>query len=375
MTTNGATGVALVIDTLTHGGAEHVLMRIAGALDRERFRVHVILTREPGALASELAPDVVVHSLGRRTRLDVLALWRFADIVRRHDIRIVHSHNHSASYFVRLARTAARGSWIHVVHDHHGPVEGAPALQLLDRLLLHSVDYYFAVSARLAAYATRSIGIPQERCEHLPNGVVVPPLAQTPKPDRLTIVQVARLTPEKDPEMALAAAARLRRDVPEFRWLFAGAADTETGARCRAAAERMGLGNHVAFLGERDDIAAILRTAHIGVLTSRYEGLPLALLEYLAAGLPVVVTDVGDCGRLVRASGAGAVVAPGDVEGFCASLCRLAHEPAARRAAGEAGRAYVRAHHSVEAMTRRIATVYAALLEHHTREPEEQLSG
>jgi glycosyltransferase involved in cell wall biosynthesis len=132
--------------------------------------------------------------------------------------------------------------------------------------------------------------------------------------------------------------------------------------RCRDAAQRLGLNDHVVFLGEREDVPALLGAAHVGVLTSRGEALPIALLEYMAARLPVVVTDVGECGATVRASGGGAVVSAADVEGFAAALRQFAVHSGAAAQAGTANYRYVRAHYTAEAMVRRVTEVYQALL-------------
>jgi len=362
MSAHGPVDVALSVDALSRGGAERVLVTLANDLDRRRFRVHFIATREPGPLAVDLAPHVTVHSLDRRTRWDVGVVRRFADVVRRHDIRLVHTHSHSASYLARLARLAFGGQWLHVVHDHHPLVEGSLVLRVADRLLLSGVDHYFAVSDPLAEYAGRWVGIPDARCEKLLNGVATPDVSGAGKAPVFTIVQVARIMPQKDHRMALAVAARLREHLPSFRWLLIGRTTSDYARECQAEAARLGLGEHVAFMGELDDVAMLVRQAHVGVLTSRDEGLPIALLEYMAASLPVVVTDVGDCGVPVRASGGGSVVASGDVEAFMRALLAVAADAAAAERAGAANRRYVRRLYGTDAMVARVAEVYDALL-------------
>src|SRR5207302_9391465 len=97
--------------------------------------------------------------------------------------------------------------------------------------------------------------------------------------------------------------------LPASRWLLIRGARWAYGKGCHEGIGRLGLKQRVVLTGERGDVASILATAHVGVLTSRSEGLPVALLEFMAARLPVVVTDAGDCGAVVRASGGGAVVA------------------------------------------------------------------
>jgi glycosyltransferase involved in cell wall biosynthesis len=356
------TDIALVIDTLERGGAEQVLVSIANGLEPRQFRAHVIATREPGPLAGALTPDVVVHSLQRRSRWDLQAIARFADVVQQNEIRLVHTHSHTVGYFVRLARLLRRQRWLHVMHEHAGTIERSTPLRLMDLLFLRHVDYCFAVSEPLARYVVNWVGVPATRCERLLNGVRVVESGPPAKAPVFTIAQVGRVVREKNQEVALAVAARLRADLPIFRWLFIGRTSSAYARRCRDAAHRLGLNEHVVFLGEREDVSALLAAAHVGVLTSRDEGLPIALLEYMAARLPVVVTDVGECGATVRASGGGAVVSAADVDGFAGALRHFAVHSGAAAQAGTANYQYVQAHYTAEAMVRRVAEVYQALL-------------
>jgi len=358
----GRVNIALVIDTLTPGGAERVLISLANGLDHRRFHVHVITTREPGRLACELTPDVSLHSLNRRSRRDLQAIQRFAEMVSRHEIQLVHTHSHTAAYFAELARRCTRQPWLHVMHDHHGPIEESALLRIVDWLLLRGLDYYFAVSGRLERYGARWLALRPGTRERLTNGVAIPKDSRASKSSVFTIAHVAHLTPAKNQQMALAVATRLRAELPAFRWLLIGDASSAYGKACHEAIDRLGLKEHVVLTGERSDVASILATAHVGVLTSRSEGLPVALLELMAARLPVVVTDAGDCGALVRASGGGAVVACDDVAGFAAALRRLRVDPAAAELAGTANYVHVRDHYTVEAMVARVAEVYEALL-------------
>ena len=327
-----------------------------------RFRVHVIETRESGDLARELAPHVTLHSLGRRMRWDIMAVRRLAALFEQNGIRLVHTHSHTAAYLVRIVRFLTNQRWVHVVHDHYGPIDDALLYRRIDRWLLRNVDHYFAVSEPLRRYAAGSVGVPEERCERLLNGVLVPNSVVAPKANVFTIAHIGRVFPEKNHDMALAVAALLRRDLPAFRWLFIGRSNSAYAQSCREAVSRMNLGDHIVFLGERDDIAELLASTHVGVLTSLQEGLPLALLEYMAARLPVVVTDVGECGNTVRSSGGGTVVPSEDVVAFANALRRFATDPHAASAAGAANYQYVRAHYTSEVMVRRVAQVYDGLL-------------
>ena len=353
--------VALVIDTLSRGGAERILVTLANRLDPRRAEVFVVETRTEGPLGAALAPHVKHLALGRRSRADVAALRRLAGFLERERIDVVHTHSHSSAYLMRVVRKVSGQSWRHVVHDHHGPVESSWINRTLDRLLLRRVDAYVAVSQRLLAYGRNSIGLPEERCRFLPNGIEVPP-AETSRPGRgFTVVQVGRFSPDKDQSTALKAAARARESVPGLEWLMIGRTTGEARAyadACREEATRLGLDGAVAFTGEQEDVGPFLHRADVAVLTSRAEGLPVSLLEAMAASLPVVVTDVGACRALVEGSGGGIVAPAGDAEALAQAVVAFARDPARRIEAGRRNRAFVSGKYGADAMADAMLGIY-----------------
>ena len=354
--------VALVIDTLSRGGAERVLVTLANRLDPRHAEVFVVETRTEGPLRADLAPHVRHLALGRRNRGDLLALRRLADFLESERIDVVHTHSHSSAYLMRLVRKLSRQSWRHVVHDHHGPAETSWIDKTLDRLFLQHIDAYVAVSPRLLAYGRSAIGLPEERCRFLPNGIDVTSFLEAVHSDEgFTAVQVGRLSPDKDQSTALKVAARLRESVPGLKWLMVGRTGDEARAyaeACREEATRLGLDGTVTFTGEQADVGPFLRRADMAILTSRAEGLPISLLEAMAASLPVVVTDVGACRALVEGSGGGIVAAPGDVEALAEAVVALSRDPARRAELGRRNREFVSRKFGAESMAEKMLAVY-----------------
>ena len=149
-----------------------------------------------------------------------------------------------------------------------------------------------------------------------------------------------------------------------MRWLMVGRADLDAsawGRDCRALHRALDLEGVVEFVGEQEDVGACLRRADAAALTSRVEALPVALLEAMACGLPVVVTDVGACRVVVEAAGGGVVVRPGDSEGIATALFDFARDPKRRREAGECNREYVARAHDAVAMAERFTQIYERL--------------
>lgn len=356
--------VALVIDTLSRGGAERVLVTLANRLDPRRAAVFVVETRTEGPLRADLEPHVGHVVLGRRSRGDLGALRRLAGFLDRERIDVVHTHSHSSAYLMRCVRILSVRPWRHVVHDHHGPVESSRISRTLDRVFLRRVDAYVAVSPRLLAYGRTAVGLPAERCRCVANGIEIPPAEAPHAGEGFTVVQVGRLSPDKDQLTALRVAARLRDGVPGLKWLMVGRTGGEAAAyaeACREEAARLGLDAVVSFTGEQADVRPFLRRADAAVLTSRAEGLPVSLLEAMAASLPLVVTDVGACGALVGESGGGTVAAPGDVEALAAALEALARDPGGRRELGRRNREFVSRNYGAESMAGQVLAVYEGL--------------
>jgi glycosyltransferase involved in cell wall biosynthesis len=355
--------VALVIDTLHRGGAESIVVKLANHLDPRQVQIVIVQTRTEGPWTAKLAPHVRRHCLNRSTRWDLGAIFRLARFLKEQEIDIVHSHNHSASYFVRLARAVSRGQWIHVVHDHHGPVESSWILPALDRVLLRRVDAYIAVSHALREYGRYRIGVPDGRCLWIPNGIEIPEEGRSRGDASLTVVQVARISPEKNQKMALRVVAGIKHLIPDLNWIFVGRCDGRSGyaRQVLRLVSDLGVEENVRFVGEQEDVSSFLRRADVAALTSRDEGLPVALLEAMAHALPLVATDAGACRSILEAAEGGSVVAVDDVAGFVGALTALASNPKLRSVAGNRNRAYVKEEFGIARMSDQICRLYQDL--------------
>lgn len=359
--------VAQVIDTLSRGGGEQVLVTLANHLDPARYRSNVIFTRYPGPLAESLAPSVCTHDLKRYSRFDLAVVFRFAQTVRREGIRIVHAHSRTAAYFAEFSRRISGGDWRIVVHDHFGPVVSQPLYQRLDAITFRNVAHYFAVSQTLAEHARTVTGIPAARCEYLANPVRLPDLRcpRAERGPRFTVVQVGRIVPDKNHVFALRIAAELRQHVPDLRWIIVGrhhGQDKANYAKVMELWNSLNLQGTVEFAGEQSDVQSWLAQAHVGVLTSRFEGLPISLLEYMAHGLPVVTTTVGQCQEVIDGANGGTTVPVDDVNAFSSALLNIAEHRDKVAALGESNRAYIAERFDPDRFARRVMDVYDEIL-------------
>ena len=355
--------VVQVLDSLDVGGKERVAVDLANDLVSFGYESHVLCTRRSGPLEERLGPAVRSAAAGRRSRFDLAGLRRIAGYLDDHSIAIVHTHNHSSSYLMRLALRLVRQRPLHVVHDHQAAIDDRRTA-LLDRGLLRNVDAWIAVSEPLRDRARRILPHLGERCVYVPNGIEIPERHERPGGPP-TVVQVANLRWTKGHPPAMRAAALVRERIPDLRWICVGRIEDppdEYAARVRALMASLDLADCVELVGEQSDVQPFLRKAHVGVLTSDHEALPLALLEYLATELPVVVTDVGQVLEVVRSCAAGHVVQRGDAEGIAAAVIELLSDTEAARSMGARGHAHVTSHYSRGAVTTRIHALYQDLL-------------
>ncbi|HWQ15173.1 MAG TPA: glycosyltransferase, partial [Roseiflexaceae bacterium] len=199
--------------------------------------------------------------------------------------------------------------------------------------------------ARLAPAGTVYCGLPS----HAPQAA---PAREPP-----AVAMVARFFPQKDHALLLRAFAAAGH--PQARLLLVG--DGPGLPECRRLVAGLGLGERVQFLGARDDVPHILAGAQVFALASRYEGVPISVLEAMRAGLPVLATAVGGVAEAVAHGRTGLLTPPGDERALAAGLRLLLGQPHLRAAMGAAGRAAFLNSFTRERMIAQIGEIYEAL--------------
>jgi glycosyltransferase involved in cell wall biosynthesis len=366
-------GVAQVIDALDLGGAERMAVDIANLLDPALYRSHLVATRRSGPMAESLRASVTFEVLGRRWRWDPRGLVRLRRFVLDHRIEVLHSHGRSSAQLVALGQALRIVRARHVFHDHYGSVHSDPrppyALRAAARV---GVDRYVGVDRSLCDMASQGLRLPPERVALVHNGVDLEAfddaialdlhdLYDVPK-DRLVAVHLANLRESKDHETLIGALSSMQH-ADAFKVIVIGG-DNDQGRRLRL--ERLidlhGVRASIALVGAHTDAAAHLLGADFGILSSRSESGPLAAAEYLAAGLPYVVTDTGEIVKRLAGTDSGFVVPPGDVRRLAEALDRMVSlSPDERTGMGQRGRRLVETSFDQRAVVRSIERVYDAL--------------
>lgn len=322
-----------VVDSLRLGGTERMAVDLSNGLVARGWDVHLIVTRETGPLAADLHPEVEVHLLERRSRWDLGGLRVFRQLVRRDRPAIVHAHGWSSLQFVTAGLIGRRRGPAVVLHDHGGARYRTHA-RLYRLVAWPLVAAHLAVGRSLLdpPLPTRLPAI----TEVVPNGIPVDRIRRkehydVADPPRLVVV--GNLRAQKDHLGLIRAVALLRdRGVDVEVDLIGATPEPDLLRRCRALIAELDLADRVHPLGRQPEVGARLATYDLGLISSHTESGPIALIEYLAAGLPFVTTDVGEIPALLPASLRSWVVAPGDPGALADGVVRALAAPSDERA-------------------------------------------
>jgi glycosyltransferase involved in cell wall biosynthesis len=236
-------------------------------------------------------------------------------------------------------------------------------LDRLVRLVARRADAFLCLNERAREEAV-ALGVKPRRCHVVPNGIdvarfaaVIPSAAD----DRRRVLSVARLVPQKGLDVLLKALPVVREAMGDVTLTLLG--EGPERARLGLLAEELGVADGVRFGGVVTDVAPYFSVADVFVLPSRFEGLPLALLEAMAAGLPVVATAVDGNVDVVRNGMDGLVVPPDDPVALASALIEVLSKPDLALRLGAAARRRVAELYDVESMTNRTCEVYQRVLE------------
>jgi glycosyltransferase involved in cell wall biosynthesis len=315
-------------------------------------------------------PAIKVPIRHIRVGYDLLLLpW----VLRRHGIGIIHAHGYKAAI---AGYAAHRGTGTPIVATCHLWFEESDAkwtyrwLTRLERKLYPRFAHVIAVSAPIAAQLRR-LGVPEARLSEIGNGVALDGADRSPTrlaelrtalgvpAGAFVVANVGRLAEQKAQADLVAAAERLRAAHPHLRVVILGEGHLRTALEAQIAAA--GLAGTVSLPGFTPNVGDYLAIADAFALPSVDEGLPIALLEAVAAGVPAVCTPVGGIPTLFEDERSALFVPVHDVDALAAALARLIAQGALRTSLAERAREALERTHSAAAMYRRYREIYSGI--------------
>jgi glycosyltransferase involved in cell wall biosynthesis/aminoglycoside phosphotransferase (APT) family kinase protein len=367
-----ARSIFFYTDSRVLGGAERAMLMLLESLDGEAWRPTLLLDDAPGVepLAERAAAlGVPVRRVGplplgltgaRRVPALARLLWR-----ERPDVFHAHMSSPVACKWALAASVLARVPAVlgTVQVGEYEPPNRSAYWQL--RALARGVDRYLAVSRGIAAELVGRLGWPAEKIEVVYNAVDAERVAVSAPPGlreelgdegRPLVLTPARLDAQKGHATLFEAIAQ----VPDAVFVLAG--EGPEREPLEALARRLEIADRVRFLGRREDVPALLAACDVFALPSLYEGSSLAVLEAMAAGIPVVSSAIGGTDELIEEGRGGLLVAPGDAAALAAALRRMLDEPELRESLAAGARERVEGGLRREQMAGRVMRVYSELL-------------
>ena len=366
----GPIRLALVLDETFVGGVELLMLDVFKNFDPRVVEPRLICLRTAGPLAADYrAAGFRVDVMGRRGRFDPRTLPRLVKALRQGGTdAVLVTHHHRAS--LALGRLAARLSGVPVnlvaVHDMDLTRVGKRCLPRWAVATLRASDALVLLSPSQGEYLHREEQVgrhPWSRTKEvvIPNGVVMKPLPDKSEraaararlglsAEDFVVGIVARLSAQKAHHVLFEAFAGLREGHPHARLVVVGGGDREMELRILAA--RLGLEDSVLFTGVRRDVPALLPAFDVSCLSSVHEGVPMAAIESMAAGIPMVVTDCGALRDMIVDGEHGFIVPVGDSSAMAERLLALADDSKLRERLGESARSRVQQMYRIEQTAR-----------------------
>ncbi len=284
----------------------------------------LVCTRRSGILEKDLLDSVKFKCLHKRSSLDLKAISTLSNFIKTNKINIIHAH--STSFFIatliKLRHPKLRVIW----HDHYGmsdKLDERPVKFL--KLASNFFQHIISVNDKLKTWAQQNLN-----CSHVTyiqnfslnneNEKFETAIKLKGNPESFKVIHIANLRPQKDHITALKAIKKLSQESLDITYHLFGGYDqnSEYYKKIISFIEENKLGKSVFIYGSQSNISGLLKQADIGILSSISEGLPVSLIEYAQAKLPVIVTDVGQCKEVV--GGFASVINPKDFDALAFAI-------------------------------------------------------
>lgn len=303
-------GIVQIIDSLNAGGAEVLAVNISNELaKKERFNSVLCATRKEGVLKQNINKDVNYIFLEKKKSIDFNALLKFKKQIKKYNIKIIHAH--SSSYFFAFLLKIFYPKLAIIWHDHYGKSQNLSKRKLFP---IKICSFFFktiiSVNNKLKIWAEKKL-----KCENvvfLNNYTTFSNFNETTilkgNPGK-RVIHIAGFREQKDHLNLIAGFSDFYNKHPEWTLHLVGKIyENLYSKQVLKKIKDLNLQDAIFVYNECTDIKFILNQSDIGILSSKSEGLPISMLEYGLAGLPVIVTNVGECGKVIENNISGLVI-------------------------------------------------------------------
>lgn len=365
-----------LIKGLGRGGAETLLVLALPYLDRKTFdyQVGYLLPWKDELVPPLEKAGLPVFCLGQTYHADLRVIFRLARLLKEQQVDLLHIHLPYSGFVGRIAGRLAGVK--HMVYTEHNVLEQYRYLScLINKLTYFMNDLVIAVSDEVRASVLANYrpfkqpeiitvhnGIDVERVDRIHHSATADDVKGelgVPR-DYLIVGNVAHLYPRKGHEDLLEAAKTVLTANPKVAFVIVGRGALDS--QLKEKARRLGIEDNVIFTGFRTDVHSLMTTFDIFVLPSIYEGLPVALLEAMALGRPVVATGVGGIPEVVRDGVEGFLVEPRNPRVLADKILDLLRSSQLRENMSQKAIARIEESFSIEAMVQKLEALYRKLL-------------
>ncbi|MCC6186540.1 MAG: glycosyltransferase [Chitinophagaceae bacterium] len=323
--------IAHMIDTTNLGGAERVAVNMINDLHQNTsFQVAMIISREEGYGSALLNSDIPKICLKKNGKFDIAAFVKFIIFLKKQKVDIIHAHTNSV-YWSIIAKYFFLPN-LHVIwHDHLGSrISSSEKFNKGVKMWGKWIDGYICVSETMLEWAKAHIILEKNKKIYLPNypELKEPQFSELERfkalKGNVTFLSLANYRVEKEHFTLIKSFKEVLREIPDAKlWLAGKDIQPEYKKQVINLINELGLNDNVIDLGECKEVAALIQSADIGVVSSRFEGLPLSVLELGIYKKPIISTSVGEIPKILGDGKWGALVPPHDERTLAEEMVKL----------------------------------------------------
>jgi len=368
---NSRINIMHIVFSLDTGGAERMVYELAKRLDKGNFDCSVCSLTGEGVFSNRLRKaGINVFCINKSKGVDFSLFLKLVKIFKKERIDIVHTHDSSTILYGTIAAKLAGVPCV-INTEHGGIYFETPRKKIISRFLWRLNNRVVCVSNSIKNDLNQ-MGLLNSKAEVIPNGIgldkfdIEVDIKQKRKELGLSssdfvICSVGRLSKEKNQKMLIDSAEYILEEIPNAKFIIVG--DGPLKENLQYLVHSKGLEKYVIFLGEREDVPEILKISDCFVNCSNYESFGLAIVEAMASGIPVVATDSGGVGEIIRNDEIGTLIFRNDTKGLIEAVVRLKKGKEFLQGLIQKGKEYAQTHYVLNRMVDKYNNLYLGLMD------------